>query len=117
MSLSITRPGRSLAEAVCCRTSAYANIWIVTIYASTRTEELAVTGWPQEVKAGFLAQQFAAQDAHYREHHYGYFRSQAEIRQWIHDVMQPAIPITWPACTSLLTVASGCKSTGSKNSM
>jgi ribosomal protein S18 acetylase RimI-like enzyme len=38
------------------------------IYASTRAEELAVTGWPEDTKAAFLAQQFDAQDRHYRAH-------------------------------------------------
>jgi GNAT superfamily N-acetyltransferase len=42
---------------------------LLAIYASTRAEELAVTGWTDEVKAAFLAQQFAAQDSHYRLHH------------------------------------------------
>ena len=46
--------------------------------------------------------QWAAQftdDAHYREHHYGYFRSQKEIREWITSVMQPfptmEFPVSW----------------------
>jgi ribosomal protein S18 acetylase RimI-like enzyme len=38
------------------------------VYASTRAEELAVTGWPDETKAAFLDQQFDAQDTHYRAH-------------------------------------------------
>ncbi len=41
------------------------------VYASTRQEELAVTGWsPAQVHA-FLAQQFAAQHAHYQQHYAG----------------------------------------------
>jgi ribosomal protein S18 acetylase RimI-like enzyme len=35
------------------------------VYSSTRTEELAVTGWDDATKEAFLAQQFAAQHAHY----------------------------------------------------
>ncbi|MDX6658727.1 MAG: hypothetical protein QOH62_3520 [Solirubrobacteraceae bacterium] len=42
---------------------------LLAIYASTRVEELSVTGWSDEAKAAFLAQQFAAQDSHYRLHH------------------------------------------------
>jgi GNAT superfamily N-acetyltransferase len=42
---------------------------MLAIYASTRAEELAVTGWTDEAKAAFLAQQFAAQDSHYRVHY------------------------------------------------
>jgi hypothetical protein len=39
------------------------------VYASTRAEELAPVPWSDEDKRGFLAQQFAAQSAHYGEHH------------------------------------------------
>jgi ribosomal protein S18 acetylase RimI-like enzyme len=42
---------------------------LLAIYASTRIDELAVTGWTQDVKDAFLAQQFAAQDAHYHRHY------------------------------------------------
>jgi hypothetical protein len=38
-------------------------------------------------------------DAHYREHHYGYFTSGPEIRSWIKSVMQPfptmEFPVSW----------------------
>ena len=44
------------------------------------------------------AAQFTA-DAHYREHHYGYFTSGAEITAWIKSVMQPfptmEFPVSW----------------------
>ena len=39
------------------------------VYASTRAEELAATGWSDENKAAFCDQQFTAQDAHYRAHY------------------------------------------------
>lgn len=39
------------------------------LYASTRAEELAPLGWPAEQQAAFLAQQFAAQHAHYQQHY------------------------------------------------
>lgn len=45
------------------------------LYASTRAEELAVVGWTAEQKVRFLAQQFAARQAHYRGH-YGEASSQ-----------------------------------------
>ena len=38
------------------------------IYASTRAEEVAQTGWPPEQIAAFLTQQFEAQHAHYQKH-------------------------------------------------
>ena len=41
------------------------------VYASTRIEELAVTGWDDDTKAAFLAQQFRAQAEHYRAHYPG----------------------------------------------
>jgi len=41
------------------------------LYASTRTEELAPVPWPEEAKRAFLAQQHAAQHAHYRQHYQG----------------------------------------------
>ncbi|MCU1390032.1 MAG: Acetyltransferase, family [Ilumatobacteraceae bacterium] len=39
------------------------------LYASTRTEELAAVPWTDEQKATFLAQQFTAQDASYRDNY------------------------------------------------
>lgn len=41
------------------------------VYASTRTEELAVTGWPDDVKQAFLGQQHQAQHDHYQAHYPG----------------------------------------------
>jgi GNAT superfamily N-acetyltransferase len=41
------------------------------LYASTRTEELMQTGWPEEVKQAFLAQQHQAQHQHYQRHYDG----------------------------------------------
>jgi GNAT superfamily N-acetyltransferase len=38
------------------------------LYASTRAEELAPVPWSEDQKRAFLAQQFAAQSAHYAEH-------------------------------------------------
>jgi GNAT superfamily N-acetyltransferase len=45
--------------------------FIAALYASTRTEELAVTGWSDEVKGAFLAQQHQAQHRHYQTHYSG----------------------------------------------
>ena len=41
------------------------------LYASTRAEELAVTGWSAEQTAAFCRQQFDAQTAHYQENYPG----------------------------------------------
>ena len=43
--------------------------FLAQVYASTRAEELAVTDWPDEHKAAFLAQQFQAQHAHYQRYY------------------------------------------------
>lgn len=42
--------------------------FLCALYRSTRLEELAVTGWPQEQIDAFLEQQFEAQTVHYTEH-------------------------------------------------
>lgn len=41
-------------------------------------------------------------DAHYREHHYGYYRSQQEIRDWIKSVMQPFPTMEFPPSYALI---------------
>ena len=43
----------------------------LSVYASTREEELAPVPWTDEQKAAFVAMQFAAQSAHYAEHYTG----------------------------------------------
>lgn len=43
--------------------------FLAKLYASTRQEELAVTGWPQDQIDAFLAGQFEAQHKHYMEHY------------------------------------------------
>lgn len=45
--------------------------FLAGVYASTRAEELAVTGWSEEEKAVFCRKQFDAQSAHYRENYPG----------------------------------------------
>ena len=45
--------------------------FLAGLYASTRAEELAVTGWSDEEKAVFCQKQFDAQSAHYRENYPG----------------------------------------------
>ena len=45
--------------------------FLAGVYASTRAEELAVTGWSDEEKTIFCRRQFDAQTAHYREHYPG----------------------------------------------
>lgn len=45
--------------------------FLAGLYASTRAEELGVTGWSDEDKAVFCRRQFDAQTAHYRENYPG----------------------------------------------
>jgi ribosomal protein S18 acetylase RimI-like enzyme len=42
--------------------------WQLAIYAGTRAEELALTGWPPAQCEAFVRQQHAAQQQHYRHH-------------------------------------------------
>ena len=43
--------------------------FVAELYASTRREEVAQTGWPAEVQEAFLRHQHEAQHAHYSLHH------------------------------------------------
>jgi ribosomal protein S18 acetylase RimI-like enzyme len=43
--------------------------FLAALYASTRTDELAVTGWSEAAKAQFLDMQFRAQHAHYQQYY------------------------------------------------
>jgi ribosomal protein S18 acetylase RimI-like enzyme len=45
--------------------------FLAGVYASTRWDELAPTGWSDEEKAVFCRRQFDAQTAHYRENYPG----------------------------------------------
>jgi ribosomal protein S18 acetylase RimI-like enzyme len=45
--------------------------FLADLYASTRLEELAQTGWTQAAKQDFLHQQFTAQHTHYMRHYPG----------------------------------------------
>lgn len=42
--------------------------FLLRVYAGTRAEELARTGWGEPACASFVAMQFEAQDRHYRAH-------------------------------------------------
>ncbi|WP_255988620.1 GNAT family N-acetyltransferase [Chitinolyticbacter albus] len=43
--------------------------FLFTLYASTRSDEMAVTGWSAQQQTEFIAQQFHAQHQHYQEHY------------------------------------------------
>ena len=59
------------------------------IYRQRGDKAVATGDWNQ------WADQFT-DDAQYREHHYGYYRSQQEIRDWINGVMQPFPTMVFP---------------------
>lgn len=42
--------------------------FVAELYASTRREEVAMTDWPPEMQAAFLAHQHTAQHSHYSIH-------------------------------------------------
>jgi ribosomal protein S18 acetylase RimI-like enzyme len=42
--------------------------FVAELYASTRRDEVAQTGWPPEAQAAFLKQQHEAQHSHYSQH-------------------------------------------------
>ena len=43
--------------------------FVAELYASTRREEVAQTGWPTEIQEAFLRQQHEAQHSHYSLHY------------------------------------------------
>jgi GNAT superfamily N-acetyltransferase len=43
--------------------------FLAALYYSTRAEEVAQSGWPDEMQKQFLAQQFDAQHRHYQRHY------------------------------------------------
>jgi ribosomal protein S18 acetylase RimI-like enzyme len=45
--------------------------FLVDLYASVREPEVAHVPWDDATRRAFIEQQFAAQDAHYREHYPG----------------------------------------------
>jgi ribosomal protein S18 acetylase RimI-like enzyme len=45
--------------------------FLARVYASTRADELAVTGWSEELKADFCRRQFDAQSAYYAANYPG----------------------------------------------
>lgn len=45
--------------------------FLQTLYASTRADEMAATGWPEAQIQQFLAMQFNLQHRYYQEHHAG----------------------------------------------
>ena len=53
--------------------------FLYRVYASTRTDEMALVDWSEAQKEAFLHMQFAAQIAHYRLH---YPTAEYQVIQW-----------------------------------
>jgi ribosomal protein S18 acetylase RimI-like enzyme len=63
---------RSVSAGLSFRPATDADLgFLAALYASTRLQELAQTGWPEPAIRDFLGQQFAAQHAHYMRHYPG----------------------------------------------
>ena len=45
--------------------------FLMALYASTRSEEMAATGWPVQTRQAFLAQQFECQHRYYQQEFVG----------------------------------------------
>ena len=70
--MSTARFPTALALSVQLRSMTDADLpFIEGLYASTRAEEVARTGWPPELQRAFLKQQHDAQHRHYRSHYPG----------------------------------------------
>ena len=76
--------------------------FLFQVYASTRLEELAVTGWPDEAKRGFLAQQFGAQHDHYQRH---YPDAEWLVIDWNGDSAGRLYLEEWPSQIRLIDIA------------
>ncbi len=64
---AFTLPAALLRDGYALRPETDADIpFLKRLYASTREDELAQTGWPDAQKHAFLEHQFAAQRSHYR---------------------------------------------------
>jgi ribosomal protein S18 acetylase RimI-like enzyme len=62
----------ALPDGVRLRSIDYGDLaFLEQVYASTRTEELALTDWSEQQKAAFIGFQFRAQHAHYATHYHG----------------------------------------------
>jgi ribosomal protein S18 acetylase RimI-like enzyme len=53
--------------------------FMISLYASTRTEELAMTNFSEQEKLSFIEQQFNAQYAHYNQHYCSDFFNIVEL--------------------------------------
>lgn len=64
-----SRPARE--EVVLRPETAHDIPFLVSLYGTTRADELKLVDWTDEQKQAFVGSQFAAQRAHYREHYPG----------------------------------------------
>lgn len=81
------------------------------LYAESRREEVAATGWPPEAQAAFLAQQFDAQHRHYQAQYPG--------AEWLviergGERIGRLYLVEWPSQFRIIdiTLAEGCRGRG-----
>ncbi|HEX8386147.1 MAG TPA: GNAT family N-acetyltransferase [Rubricoccaceae bacterium] len=72
------------------------------LYASTRADEVAATGWPQDQIDAFLASQFAFQSAHYAAH---YGDAAFSVVEQDGEPVGRLIVATWPEEVRIVDVA------------
>ncbi len=66
----LTLPPELVARGVALRRERPEDLpFLERLYLSVRWQELAQTGWPEDVKLGFLRQQFSFQVKHYRTYY------------------------------------------------
>ena len=99
----IPKPVRAAGHGLSYRPATDADLVVLArIYASTRTEEVARTGWPEVQQKQFLRQQFEAQHAHYHQHY--------PDAQWL-LIVQGIIPVgrlyleDWPSQLRIIDIA------------
>ncbi len=76
--------------------------FLLSVYASTREEELASLPWPAAQKAAFLAQQGAAQHQHYRTY---YKEAQYQVILLDGEAIGRLYVARWPAEIRIMDIA------------
>lgn len=76
--------------------------FLEALYASTRQDELAQTGWSQQERDRFLSMQFHAQRAHYLEH---FARDRFQIIVSGEEPIGRLIVGRWPKETRVIDIA------------
>jgi ribosomal protein S18 acetylase RimI-like enzyme len=76
--------------------------FLARVYASSRADELAPTGWSDQLKALFLDQQFRAQHAHYQQY---YPQADWLVAMWNSEDIGRLYIERWPSQHCLIDIA------------